>query len=75
MWWPTAESDAGDRWSNDRVPAFLAWLASQPESKVVVVGHGSFFSDRRLAGRFLANCEIAVMQARIREDRGGEEAG
>ena len=57
------------------MPAFLAWLASQPESKVVVVGHGSFFSDRRLAGRFLANCEIAVMQARIREDRGGEEAG
>ena len=61
QWWPTAKSDAGDRWRTERVPAFLTWLGSQPESKVVVVGHGAFFSDTRLAGRMMSNCEIVVM--------------
>eukprot|EP00966_Prymnesium_polylepis_P008779 202348-Prymnesium_polylepis.1 len=63
-WWPSAEQDAHDRWRTERVPAFLAWLGEQPEARVVVVGHGAFLSDARLAGRMLANCEVAVMRGR-----------
>lgn len=59
-WWPTTEDDGHDRWSTQRVPAFLSWLEVQPETKVVCVGHGGFFSDERLAGRMLANTEVAV---------------
>ena len=60
-WSPTAESDAHERWRTERVPAFLGWLAQREEHKVVVIGHGAFFHDPRLAGRMLANCEVAVL--------------
>ncbi len=60
QWWPTAEDDAHDRW-RERVLRFLAWLRAQPESRVVVIGHGAFCSDPRLAGRMLANCEVVLM--------------
>lgn len=61
-WWPEAASDANNSWRATRLPTFLAWLAAQPQAKVVVVGHGAYFSDPRMAGRMLSNCEIAVMR-------------
>ena len=60
QWWPDPSDEAHDRWKTRRVPAFLAWLQRQPESRIVVVGHGAFFHDPRLAGRMLSNCEVAV---------------
>lgn len=61
-WCVTPEADAHDCWRTQRVPAFLAWLRRRAEERIVVVGHGGFFSDERLAGRMLANCEMAVMR-------------
>ena len=44
----------------ERVERFRGWLAARPERMIAVVGHGTFFS--RLTGRFLANCEVAVLE-------------
>mmetsp|Transcript_13777 Transcript_13777/g.23693 ORF Transcript_13777/g.23693 Transcript_13777/m.23693 type:complete len:205 (+) Transcript_13777:58-672(+) len=44
-------------WKTERVPAFLDWLAAQPEQRIVVIGHGAFFA--ALLGRYLQNCEVA----------------
>jgi broad specificity phosphatase PhoE len=41
----------------ERVRAFAAFIATRPEERIAVVGHGDFF--RRLIGRHLANCERA----------------
>ncbi|HVO03955.1 MAG TPA: histidine phosphatase family protein [Candidatus Cybelea sp.] len=41
-----------------RVSAFKAMMASRPEPRIAVVGHGDFF--RRLIGRQLENCERAA---------------
>ncbi|CAE7235889.1 unnamed protein product, partial [Symbiodinium pilosum] len=54
-WTPKCSTDKA--WRETRVPAFLEWLAAQPEKRIVVVGHGAFFS--ALLGRYLANCEVA----------------
>ena len=43
-----------------RVDAFRDWLAARPERLIAVVGHGTFFY--HLTGRFLANCELAVLE-------------
>ena len=43
-----------------RLGEFSTWIAGRPEVSIAVVGHGEFF--RRLAGRYLANCEIAEWQ-------------
>jgi glucosyl-3-phosphoglycerate phosphatase len=40
-----------------RLGEFSTWITGRPEVSIAVVGHGEFF--RRLAGRYLANCEIA----------------
>lgn len=42
-----------------RVEQFRRWLAERPEQLIAVVGHGTFFS--QLLGRFLGNCEVAVL--------------
>eukprot|EP00811_Abedinium_folium_P032662 NODE_5690_length_1743_cov_7.766708.p1 GENE.NODE_5690_length_1743_cov_7.766708~~NODE_5690_length_1743_cov_7.766708.p1 ORF type:complete len:456 (+),score=100.48 NODE_5690_length_1743_cov_7.766708:118-1485(+) len=52
-WWATSASDGN--WRRERVPAFGRWLRALPERRVVVVGHGAFFSP--LASRYLDNCE------------------
>eukprot|EP00930_Biecheleria_cincta_P070343 TRINITY_DN57985_c0_g1_i1.p1 TRINITY_DN57985_c0_g1~~TRINITY_DN57985_c0_g1_i1.p1 ORF type:complete len:249 (+),score=51.00 TRINITY_DN57985_c0_g1_i1:29-748(+) len=59
-WTPTRSNDS--RWREERVPAFRAWLAAQPEQRIVVIGHGAFFS--ALLGRHLGNCEIAALEER-----------
>jgi broad specificity phosphatase PhoE len=41
----------------DRVTAFKAMIASRPEQRIAVIGHGDFFY--RLVGRQLRNCELA----------------
>lgn len=64
-WTPTVESDRA--WKTERVPAFLNWIERQPEDKVVVIGHGAFFSHSSLAGRFLSNCEIHELRLQRRE--------
>jgi broad specificity phosphatase PhoE len=43
-----------------RVEGFRNWLGQRPERLIAVVGHGTFFS--RLVGRFLDNCEVAVLE-------------
>jgi len=43
----------------ERVRRFRVWLDQRPERRIVVVGHGMFFYE--LVGRFLANCEVAVL--------------
>jgi broad specificity phosphatase PhoE len=43
-----------------RVQAFRNWLQDRPEGLIAVVGHGTFFY--HLTGRFLRNCEIAVLE-------------
>jgi len=53
IWWGTSVSDFA--WEDERLPAFYDWLRAQPESKIVVVGHGGFFAP--MAGKHLANCE------------------
>lgn len=44
----------------ERVARFREWLAARPETLIAVVGHGTFFY--HLTGRFLGNCEIAVLE-------------
>ncbi len=44
----------------DRVAGFTSWLAQRPENLIAVVGHGTFFN--RLLGRYLGNCEVAVLE-------------
>lgn len=44
----------------DRVERFRSWLGERPERLIAVVGHGTFFN--RLVGRYLANCEVAVLE-------------
>eukprot|EP00933_Yihiella_yeosuensis_P001317 TRINITY_DN102137_c0_g1_i1.p1 TRINITY_DN102137_c0_g1~~TRINITY_DN102137_c0_g1_i1.p1 ORF type:complete len:235 (-),score=47.50 TRINITY_DN102137_c0_g1_i1:94-720(-) len=58
-WTKTVENDKD--WRTRRVPQFLEWLKEQPESHIVVIGHGCFFGDRGLLGRYLQNCEFAAM--------------
>jgi len=72
-WWPRAELDAHEGW-RERVRVFIEWLHRQPQRKVIVIGHGAFFSDSRLAGRMLANCEIAVLRVQNLTDRRGTDA-
>jgi broad specificity phosphatase PhoE len=62
-WWPNGctADHRGIRFEPDdrfrrRVHTFRHWLASRPEQRIAVVGHGTFFY--RLAGRDLANCEL-----------------
>lgn len=43
-----------------RVDQFRRWLQGRPERMIAVVGHGTFFS--RLTGRYLGNCEVAVLE-------------
>lgn len=43
-----------------RLDDFAKWIAARDEEAIAVVGHGEFF--RRLAGRYLANCEITEWQ-------------
>ncbi len=43
-----------------RVERFRSWLGERPERLIAVVGHGTFFF--HLTGRFLHNCEIAVVE-------------
>jgi broad specificity phosphatase PhoE len=43
-----------------RVDRFRGWLASRPERRVAVVGHGTFFY--MLIGRFLNNAEVATIE-------------
>jgi broad specificity phosphatase PhoE len=43
-----------------RVEEFRRWLVGRPEKLIAVVGHGTFFN--RLTGRFLSNCEVAVLE-------------
>ena len=57
-WSPTRENDAD--WRERRLPAFVAWLREQPESHIVVVGHGAFFG--ALLGKQLQNCECAEVE-------------
>ena len=57
-WTPTRGSDRD--WQATRVPRFTAWLDTQPESRIVVVGHGRFFQEC-LRGQHLKNCEIAEL--------------
>lgn len=45
---------------DDRVTRFKAMIAARPEARIAVVGHGDFF--RRLIGRHLMNCEIALWE-------------
>ena len=59
-WTPTQSSDA--EWQRTRVPAFVAWLKEQPESRIVVVGHGAYFAPL-LGGKHLKNCEVATIEA------------
>jgi len=40
-----------------RLAAFKAMIATRPERRIAVVGHGDFFA--RLIGRHLENCEMA----------------
>jgi len=56
-WTHTKTSDFD--WLRCRAPAFVAWLRSQTESRVAVVGHGCFFTS--LLGTYLGNCEVAEM--------------
>jgi broad specificity phosphatase PhoE len=62
-WWLHGEEDRleiaieSDDLFARRVSDFSRWISARPEASAAVVGHGEFF--RRLAGRFLANCEIA----------------
>jgi broad specificity phosphatase PhoE len=44
----------------DRVDRFRGWLASRPERRIAVVGHGTFFY--MLLGRFLNNAEVAELE-------------
>ena len=55
-WTPTRQSD--QRWQSTRVPAFIDFLRAQPETNIVVVGHGAYFAHPKLANRHLANCEV-----------------
>ena len=43
-----------------RLAGFSAWLAARTESRVAVIGHGTFF--HRLTGRHFGNCEIVEWQ-------------
>ncbi|WP_416899675.1 MAG: histidine phosphatase family protein [Minwuia sp.] len=43
-----------------RVNRFRGWLASRPERRIAVVGHGTFFY--MLIGRFLNNAEVAKLE-------------
>jgi broad specificity phosphatase PhoE len=45
---------------DERVRAFRDWLQGRPERLIAVVGHGTFFF--HMTGRFLRNCEIAVLE-------------
>eukprot|EP00439_Symbiodinium_sp_Y106_P016064 s3023_g2.t1 len=65
-WTPDYSTDK--TWRETRVPAFLEWLSEQPEKRIVVVGHGAFFS--ALLGRYLANCEVAEF---VESAHGGRE--
>lgn len=60
-WWHAPQGDVG-RWSIEpeevfltRVERFGQWIATRPERRVAVVGHGTFF--RALTGRAFANAE------------------
>ncbi|WP_417513825.1 histidine phosphatase family protein [Minwuia sp.] len=44
----------------ERVNRFRGWLASRPERRIAVVGHGTFFY--MLLGRFLNNAEVAKLE-------------
>mmetsp|Transcript_105694 Transcript_105694/g.192321 ORF Transcript_105694/g.192321 Transcript_105694/m.192321 type:complete len:107 (+) Transcript_105694:2-322(+) len=60
IWTQTVESDR--LWVRERVPAFLDWLRSRPEQRIVVVGHGGFFhgltTAMRLEKGHMRNCEV-----------------
>ena len=56
-WSPTWQNDM--KWAEERVPRFKQWLAEQPEQRIVVVGHGGFFSACLPGNKRLRNCEIA----------------
>jgi broad specificity phosphatase PhoE len=67
IWWHN-EGDPGERgfvsepshMFEERVDRFKDWLKARPEGLIAVVGHGTFFS--RITGRFMANCEVAVLE-------------
>jgi len=44
----------------ERVNRFQGWLASRPERRIAVVGHGTFFY--MILGRFLDNAEVATIE-------------
>jgi glucosyl-3-phosphoglycerate phosphatase len=60
-WWYDGIKDARgvsiepDEIFSSRVMRFRDWLKARPESKIAVVGHGSFLF--HLMGRHLGNCE------------------
>ena len=60
-WSPTWQND--QKWAEERVPRFKQWLAEQPEQRIVVVGHGGFFSACLPGNKRLRNCEIAELPA------------
>jgi broad specificity phosphatase PhoE len=53
-WTPTEQTDAD--WQTTRVPRFMKWVSRQRESKIVVVGHGTFFE--ACGVKKLRNCEF-----------------
>lgn len=65
-WWYVKQGHAGPFAEEphhellDRVDRFRGWLASRPERRIAVVGHGTFFY--MLIGRFLNNAEVATIE-------------
>ncbi len=66
-WWPNGctpdhrgiRFEPGDRFET-RVTAFRRWLASRPEQRIAVVGHGTFF--QHLSGKYMSNCELVTLE-------------
>lgn len=57
VWWDTDWTD----WKKERVPVFLAWLRRQPESRILVVGHGSFTQGMGLPLAEHCECQMATL--------------
>lgn len=66
-WWPNGctPDHRGIRFEPQerfqmRVATFRQWLATRPERRIAVVGHGTFFA--HLSGHSLANCELVALE-------------